>query len=150
MAEAPRWDVVIVGAGPAGCAAALGALRARPDARVLLIDSATFPRDKVCGDGIAPHALDVLADLGVDPDALVAGSGPITRIRLCAPGGAVAARPTVRTGFVVPRTLFDERLVRAAVAAGTVLRRHTVRSLTVDEDEVVLDDGKGVEDGTSS
>ena len=141
MAEAPRWDVVIVGAGPAGCAAALGALRARPDARVRLIDSATFPRDKVCGDGIAPHALDVLADLGVDPAALVAGSAPITRIRLCSPGGAVAARTTVRTGFVVPRTLFDERLVHAAVAAGAVLRRHTVRSLTVDEDEVVLDDG---------
>ncbi|HEV3357942.1 MAG TPA: NAD(P)/FAD-dependent oxidoreductase [Pseudonocardiaceae bacterium] len=141
MAEAPRWDVVIVGAGPAGCAAALGALRARPDARVLLIDSATFPRDKVCGDGIAPAALDVLADLGVDPDTLVGGSAPITRIRLRSPSGAVAARTTVRTGFVVPRTLFDERLVRAAVAAGAVLRRHTVRSLTVDEDEVILDDG---------
>ena len=138
---AARWDVVIVGAGPAGCAAALGALRAKPDARVLLIDSAAFPRDKVCGDGIAPQALDVLADLGVDPDALVAGSAPISRLRLYSPGGAVAARTTFRTGFVVPRTVFDERLVRAAVAAGAVLRRHTVRSLSVDEDEVVLDDG---------
>jgi geranylgeranyl reductase family protein len=138
---AGRWDVVIVGAGPAGCAAALGALRARPDARVLLVDSAAFPRDKVCGDGIAPHALDVLADLGVNPDALVDGSPPITRLRLCAPGGAVAARATRRTGFVVPRAVFDDRLVRAAVAAGAVPHRHTVRALTVGEREVVLDDG---------
>ncbi len=141
MAVAARWDVVIVGAGPAGAAAALGALRTSRGARVLLVDSAAFPRDKVCGDGIAPHALDVLAGLGVDRDELVAGSAPITRLRLCAPLGATAARTMPRTGFVVPRTVFDERLVRAAVAAGAVLRRHTVRSLTVDEDEVVLDDG---------
>ncbi|HEY4019560.1 MAG TPA: NAD(P)/FAD-dependent oxidoreductase [Pseudonocardiaceae bacterium] len=134
-------DVAIVGAGPAGCAAALGALRARPDARVLLIDAAAFPRDKVCGDGIAPQALDVLAALGVDPDGLVASSAPIARLRLCSPRGAVAARTTVRTGFVVPRTVFDERLVRAAVAAGAVLRRHSVRGLSIGDREVVLDDG---------
>ncbi|HEY4459889.1 MAG TPA: FAD-dependent monooxygenase [Pseudonocardiaceae bacterium] len=136
-----RWDVAIVGAGPAGCAAALGALRARPDARVLLIDAAAFPRDKVCGDGIAPHALDVLTELGVDHDELVEGCAPITRLRLCAPGGSIASRPMTRTGFVVPRAVFDERLVRAAVAAGAVLRRHTVRRLRVGHDEVELDDG---------
>jgi geranylgeranyl reductase family protein len=136
-----RWDVAIVGAGPAGSAAALGALRARPDARVLLLDAAAFPRDKVCGDGIAPHALDVLAGLGVDQDELVAGCAPITRLRLCAPGGSVAARPMARTGYVVPRAIFDERLVQAAVAAGAVQRRHTVRRLRVGADEVELDDG---------
>jgi flavin-dependent dehydrogenase len=136
-----RWDVAIVGAGPAGCAAALGALRARPDARVLLVDSAAFPRDKVCGDGIAPHALDVLAGLGVDRDGLVAGCAPVTRLRLCSPGGSTAARAMARAGFVVPRAVFDERLVRAAVAAGAVLRRRTVRRPHVGADEVELDDG---------
>ena len=136
-----RWDVAIVGAGPAGCAAALGALRARPQARVLLLDSAAFPRDKVCGDGIAPPALDVLAALGVDRDELVAGCAPVQRLRLRAPGGAVAARAMRRPGFVVPRAVFDERLVRAALAAGAVLRRHAVRRLNVGAHEVVLDDG---------
>ncbi|MGB8650311.1 MAG: FAD-dependent oxidoreductase, partial [Mycobacteriales bacterium] len=55
------YDVAVVGAGPAGAAAALSALRTRPGARVLLLDRAGFPRDKACGDGIAPHALDELA-----------------------------------------------------------------------------------------
>ena len=69
------WDLVVVGAGPAGSAAALGALRARPGARVLLLDRADFPRDKSCGDGVAPHALDELARLGVAARARRPGAG---------------------------------------------------------------------------
>src|SRR5690349_9027897 len=53
------YDVAIVGAGPAGSAAALAARRA--GATVLLLDRDDFPRDKPCGDGIAPQGLDVLA-----------------------------------------------------------------------------------------
>ena len=60
------WDLVVVGAGPAGSTAALSALRVRPGASVLLLDRADFPRDKPCGDGIAPHVLDVLSRLGVE------------------------------------------------------------------------------------
>src|SRR4051794_12398479 len=48
-----RWDILVVGAGPAGSTAALAALRERPGARVALLDAARFPRDKSCGDGIA-------------------------------------------------------------------------------------------------
>ena len=59
----PEWDVVVVGAGPAGCAAAAGALEANPASRVLLLDRQRFPRDKPCGDGIAGEALEVLAEL---------------------------------------------------------------------------------------
>ncbi|MCW2532145.1 MAG: Geranylgeranyl reductase, partial [Blastococcus sp.] len=55
-----HWDVVVVGGGPAGAACAAAARRADPTARVLVLDRAGFPRDKVCGDGIAPEALDVL------------------------------------------------------------------------------------------
>ena len=63
-----HWDVVVVGGGPAGAACAAAARRAAGRS-VLVLDRADFPRDKVCGDGIAPEALDVLAGLGVDPPA---------------------------------------------------------------------------------
>ena len=72
-------DVAIVGAGPAGSAAALRVLQLRPDARVVLLDAATFPRDKTCGDGIAAHVFDLLAALGVEGS----GSAPaVPRLRL--------------------------------------------------------------------
>ena len=51
------WDMLVVGGGPSGSAAALRALQLRPSARVAILDAADFPRDKACGDGIAPHGL---------------------------------------------------------------------------------------------
>ncbi|MFV2017161.1 geranylgeranyl reductase family protein [Micromonospora sp. LOL_023] len=128
-------DVAVVGAGPAGAAAAIAARRA--GAEVLLLDRAEFPRDKPCGDGIAPHALDVLAGLAVPDPA--AGYAPVTSLRMTAPhGGQVAAR-LARPAYTVPRTVFDARLVAAAVAAGARLRRHTVRRMVVRDDLVLLD-----------
>jgi menaquinone-9 beta-reductase len=58
------YDLVVVGAGPAGATAALAALDVRPEASVLVLDRAAFPRDKPCGDGVAPEAFDVWDDLG--------------------------------------------------------------------------------------
>ena len=55
------WDLAIIGGGPAGSAAALRAKQLQPDARVLLLDKADFPRDKACGDGIAAHCREELA-----------------------------------------------------------------------------------------
>jgi geranylgeranyl reductase family protein len=138
-AQDPVWDLVIVGAGPAGSAAALSALRADPTARVLLLDAARFPRDKICGDGVAPHAFDVLSELGVDIEMLVSGTEPVTRLRMRSPGGVEAVRAFARPARVVPRLLFDDRLVQAAVAAGADLRQHRVRTVTVDTDCVVID-----------
>lgn len=56
-------DVVVVGAGPAGSATAFWAASAGLD--VLLLDKATFPRDKVCGDGLTPRAVAELVRMGV-------------------------------------------------------------------------------------
>ncbi|WP_019901835.1 NAD(P)/FAD-dependent oxidoreductase [Salinispora arenicola] len=130
-----EFDVVVVGAGPAGSAAAVAARRA--GARVLLLDRVGFPRDKACGDGIAAHALDVLDELGV-PDP-VAGYAPVSTLRLVAPSGGAVARALPRQAYTVPRTVFDARLVAAAVAAGARLRRHAVRQVEVRADRVVLD-----------
>jgi geranylgeranyl reductase family protein len=124
-------DVLVVGGGPAGSAAALRALQIRPDATVVIADAAEFPRDKACGDGIAPHGLDVLRSLGVY-DA-VAGYRPVDRMRLRTPGGAEIATPSARANYVVPREVFDARLVAAACARGARLVRRRVRSVYIDE-----------------
>ena len=128
-----------MGAGPAGAVAALAARRARPTASVLLCDRADFPRDKVCGDAVAPHALDVLRELGV-PD-LLADVPATSRLVLRSPAGRCVGGPSPRADHVVRRTVLDARLVEAAVAAGAVLARRRVRSLEARGDHVAVDGG---------
>ncbi|MFA9428929.1 geranylgeranyl reductase family protein [Egicoccus sp. AB-alg2] len=121
------WDLAVVGSGPAGSATAIGALRVDPSLRVALLDRAEFPRDKPCGDGIAPQVIDLLEDAGVT--GIVDGHVPVPRLRLDR-GSAGVDRKMVRPTWVIPRTVFDQRLVEAAQAAGATLRRHRVRELS--------------------
>ncbi len=83
-----RADVVVVGAGPAGSAAAAWACRAGHD--VLVIDSAQFPRDKACGDGLTPRAVLELQRLGLGP--WLEGRVQHRGLRLSGFGGDVRGR----------------------------------------------------------
>jgi geranylgeranyl reductase family protein len=130
------WDLIVIGAGPAGAAAALEARRLAPDARVLLLDRAAFPRDKACGDGVGPHAAAELSDLGAG--SALDGYPPVHRLRLRAPGGIEVAGGSARPSWVVPRKVLDARLVEAAVGAGVVLERERVRSLEQRDGLVVV------------
>lgn len=130
----PVWDLLVVGAGPAGSAAALAALAARPGASVLLLDAADFPRDKTCGDGVAAEAVDELVAVGAT--GVVADCRPVPWLRLTAPGGATVAAPFARPSWVLPRRVLDSRLVLAAQEAGAELRRERVRGLRVTADAV--------------
>lgn len=137
MAGGDVVDVAVVGAGPAGSAAALRVLQRRPDARVLLLDAAAFPRDKTCGDGVAAHVFDLLDALGV-PDLRPLGPA-VPGLRLCSPGGRVVARTCERPNHPIPRAVFDAHLVAAAVERGAQLLRRRVRTMRLERDRVVLD-----------
>jgi geranylgeranyl reductase family protein len=132
-------DVLVVGGGPAGAASAAAVRRTRPDAEVLVLDRAEFPRDKVCGDGVAAEALDVLAGLGVDVTALTDGFPAVPRLRLTGPRGTTLDRAIPRPVRVVPRAVLDGRLLAQVRASGVGFTRHTVRRVTVHPGHVEVD-----------
>ena len=116
------YDVVVVGAGPAGSATA-HSLTAR-GFDVLLLDKASFPRDKTCGDGLTPRAVHVLDEMGVLPQLLVAGCR-LNNVRIIAPNGRVVNAALPHHGgspdytLVVPRLVLDDLLRQHAIASGT-------------------------------
>jgi len=111
-------DVLVVGAGPAGSAAASWAARAGLD--VVLADAAVFPRDKTCGDGLTPRAVEELSRLGLE-DWLRAhtvnqglrahGFGQTLHLRW--PGGSLPD-----WGSAVARTELDDHLRTTAIKSG--------------------------------
>lgn len=131
-------DLAIVGAGPAGSAAALRALAVAPDLDVALVDAATFPRDKVCGDGIGPEGLDVLTAL--DASSVVADAPRLGRLAVLAPSGRRATGQAPRPGVVVPRFAFDAGLHALALHRGAQAVHHRVRTVDTVGQRVNLDD----------
>ena len=113
-----KADVVVVGAGPAGSAAAAWA--ARGGREVLVVDAAEFPRDKACGDGLTPRAVAELRLLGLGDwlDDHIKHRG----LRLYGFGGDVEVDwpgPSFpATGSAVPRTELDEKIRQVAAHSG--------------------------------
>jgi geranylgeranyl reductase family protein len=121
---ADEADVIVVGAGPGGSAAAYH--MARHGLRVLLLEKAVFPREKVCGDGLTPRATRQLIRMGIDTSEKagwlqnkglrVIGGG----VRLELDWPELASFPNY--GLVRTRYDFDDLLARRAAEAGARLR----------------------------
>ncbi len=115
-------DVVVVGAGPAGAAAAIELAQA--GRRVVVVDKATFPRDKICGDGLTTGALRLLEDLGVEPST-VGSWMPVHDIHVGGPNGHTVTFPLPRGrgqyAVVARRVDVDHALVERARAVGVTV-----------------------------
>jgi geranylgeranyl reductase family protein len=140
MPPAVTTDVVVVGAGPAGAAAAIALARA--GRRVTLVDKATFPRDKICGDGLTTGALRILEDLGVDPHAIGSWTS-VSDIHVSGPTGRTATFPLPRDqgayAVVCRRADLDAAIVERARDEGAVVIEGTEVTGAVDEgDRVIL------------
>jgi geranylgeranyl reductase family protein len=132
-----RCDVLIVGAGPAGTAAAIDAARA--GLSTVVVDKARFPRDKCCGDGLTTGALRHLEQLGLDPAAIPSWMR-VTEVRVRAPSGRSHRFPLPPGGTfaaVCRRRELDQAMVDLAREQGaTVLEGRTLSAVSQSGSEV--------------
>ncbi|WP_254510257.1 NAD(P)/FAD-dependent oxidoreductase [Anatilimnocola floriformis] len=113
-AAGSSWDVVVIGAGPAGTFSARQLALAGK--RVLLLEKSSFPREKVCGGCVSWKATRLLQQQGLEPWSEQLKHGTADRLRLIA-GGQSTCIPMAPVS-IVSRATFDEYLVNAAVTAG--------------------------------
>lgn len=126
--------MIVIGGAVAGAATA--AHLAAAGVRVLLLERASAPAHKVCGEFISPDASAMLADLGID----LAGAAPIEHLRLSA-GGESAEAPLPFRALGFSRRLLDERLLARAEALGAEVRRGVAVRAVVSGRSMALADG---------
>jgi flavin-dependent dehydrogenase len=137
-------DVLIVGAGPAGCVAAT--VLARAGVRVRLVDRSQFPRPKLCGDTLNPGSLGLLRRLEM-ADAAEAIGVPVYGMVVTGEGGVSVQGPYPRGlhGLSLSRSDLDWSLLQESVRAGVLFEPGVaVRSAIVDDGRVM-----GVSAGTN-
>ena len=136
-------DIVLIGGGLAGLAAALDL--ARRGYQVAVVERKQYPFHKVCGEYVSNEVLPYLRRLGADPAEL--GPAAISRFLLSSPGGRILSSPLDLGGFGVSRYVLDEFLYQQGMAAGVVFHlKNTVTDVTfdpaTDRHTVTLGDGR--------
>ena len=123
-----NYDLIIIGAGPAGTAAAISS--ARQGASVLLLDRGRFPRHKVCGEFVSAESLGLLAEfLDLEHAALIQDAVRIPRARVFLDGRTLRARVDPPAASIA-RFELDVALWQSALSAGVDARQQvTVQSI---------------------
>jgi geranylgeranyl reductase family protein len=139
MGQRARVDgksaVLIVGAGPTGCAA--GIMLARAGVDVCVVDRARFPRDKVCGDAVSNDGMELIDRLGARTAVDCSPHAVVHRAAAVFPDGTRIAREYERPGYIVPRYHLDDCLRRVLEASGArLIQDCRVSSLTRTGDRV--------------
>ena len=112
------WDVIVIGAGPAGSVAARQiALLGR---RVLLLDKKRFPRRKICGACLNHSAVELLEQIGLGDMLRSCGGVELNHFQMRAGSHQLSA--PLSSGLAVSRTLLDQRLVDEAIRSGVTFR----------------------------
>ncbi len=114
------WDVVVIGAGPAGSVTAREL--ARCGCRVLLVDKASFPRAKVCGCCLNGAAVNVLEQLGLG--RVLRDAVPLGRVTIAA--NRHRANLSLPRGVALSREVLDTRLIEEAMNVGVEFRPNTL------------------------
>ncbi len=133
-----RYDLIVAGGGPAGASAAWRAATA--GARVLVVDKAKFPRDKPCGDGLTPRAVESIGRLGLENE--LKRYNRVEKLRVNGAGRTLTfdwpkSDNFPDYGYVVARTDLDELLLRHAAEAGAEVREECGAHAPIVEDGVV-------------
>jgi geranylgeranyl reductase family protein len=126
VAESFETDVLVVGAGPGGSAAAYHLARHGID--VTVVEKAAFPREKVCGDGLTPRSVKAIQDMGVDTsdpgfERVIGLRTHARRTTIQLPWPDLTSFPPF--GLVMPRDGFDQLLAQRSVKAGARLLERT-------------------------
>jgi len=137
-----QYDVLIVGAGPAGSTCAM--FLAKKGVKVLLLDRASFPRDKTCGDAISGKSARVLKELGLDKDLEKRDHAKIYGVLLSSPNGSMVEIPIpkqadgkARYGYCARRMVYDNFLFENAKKAVDAIEKFNVTDIIAENDHVV-------------
>ena len=137
------FDIIIVGAGPAGTTAALYAHRL--GLKCILLDKAVFPRDKICGDALSGKSVRIMRELSLLNEVEQLDGSEINRITFGSPSNKQfdihlqekKKKDQITKGFVIPREIFDNYMFEKADAVTETRQGFSVKDLIFEKDHVI-------------